>query len=130
MPYIVSLYAFATDCELSAYPAPHFWLSVFWVRGIQETLTLILNENYFQFNGRKYLKIHGTAMGTKMAVAFGNIFMANIETQIVSQSVAVKPTVWKRYIDDVFQLCDTSNLHDIERFIEQANSSQHLRFQP
>ena len=22
--------------ELSAYPAPHFWLSVFWVRGIQE----------------------------------------------------------------------------------------------
>ena len=38
MPYIVSLYAFATDCELSAYPAPHFWLSVFWVRGIQEQL--------------------------------------------------------------------------------------------
>ena len=22
--------------ELSAYPAPHFWLSVFWVQGIQE----------------------------------------------------------------------------------------------
>ena len=34
-------------------------------------------------------------MGTKMAVAFANIFMADIETQIVSQSV-VKPTVWKR----------------------------------
>ena len=34
--FFVSLYAFAADCELSAYPAPHFWLSVFWVRGIQE----------------------------------------------------------------------------------------------
>ena len=61
-------------------------------------------------------------MGTKMAAAFANIFMADIETQIVSQSVAVKPTVWKGYIDDIFPLWDTSNLHDIERFIEQANS--------
>ena len=59
---------------------------------------------------------YGTAMGTKMAVAFANIFMADIETKIGSQSVAVKPTVWKRYIDDIFPLWDTSNLHDIERF--------------
>ena len=65
---------------------------------------------------------YGTAMGTKMAVAFANIFMADIETQIDSQSVAVKPTVWKRYIDYILTLWDTSNLHDIERFIEQANS--------
>ena len=61
-------------------------------------------------------------MGTEMAVAFANIFMADIESQIVSQSVAVKLTVWKRYIDNIFPLWDTSNLHDIERFIEQANS--------
>ena len=91
-------------------------------RCLRETLTPILNENYFQFNGRNYLQIHGTAMGTKMAVAFANIFMADIETQIVSQSVAVKPTVWKRFIGNIFPLWDTSNLHDIERFNEQANS--------
>ena len=59
-------------------------------------------------------------MGTKMAVAFANIFMADIKTQIVSQSVVI-PTVWKRYIDDVFSLWDTGK-HNIERFIEQANS--------
>ena len=59
-------------------------------------------------------------MGTKMAVACANIFMADIETQIVSQSV-VKPTVWKRHIGDIFSLWDTGK-HDIERFIEQANS--------
>ena len=33
-------------------------------------LRLILKENSFQFNGKNYLEIHGTAMGTKMAVAF------------------------------------------------------------
>ena len=37
---------------------------------------LILQENSFQFNKRNYLQTHGTAMGTKMAVAFANIFMA------------------------------------------------------
>ena len=36
-------------------------------------LRLILQENSFHFNGRNYLQAHGTAMGTKMAVAFANI---------------------------------------------------------
>ena len=79
---------------------------------------LIRKENLFQFTRRNYLQIHGTAMGTKMAVAFGNIFMADI----VSQSV-VKPTVWKRFIDDIFSLWDTGK-HDIERFIEQTQIIQ------
>ena len=59
-------------------------------------------------------------MGTKMAVAFANIFMANIETHILSNSVT-KPTIWKRYIDDIFSLWDVSK-PDIDKFIEQANS--------
>ena len=33
----------------------------------------ILKENSFQFNGKDYLQTHGTAMGTKVAVAFANI---------------------------------------------------------
>jgi len=43
---------------------------------------LSLQENSFQFNGKDYVQIHGTAMGTKMAVAFANIFMAKIENEI------------------------------------------------
>ena len=41
---------------------------------LKEMLSLILKENSFQFNGKNYLQIHGTAMGTIMAVAFANIF--------------------------------------------------------
>ena len=62
---------------------------------------------------------HGTAMGTKTAVSFANIFMVHIETTILSRTV-FKPTVWKRYIDDIFSLWDISK-PDIEAFIEQAN---------
>ena len=51
-------------------------------------------------------------MGTKMAVAFANIFMAKIERQILNQSVK-KPTVWKRYIHDIFgtSVKETSNTY-------------------
>ena len=38
-------------------------------------------------------------MGTNMAVAFANIFMSSVETEIISQS-NTKPLEWKRYIDD------------------------------
>ena len=42
---------------------------------LKRTLELILQENSFQFTEKNYLVPHGTAMGTKMAVAFANIFM-------------------------------------------------------
>ena len=51
-----------------------------------EMLGLILKENFLQFNGRNYVQTHGTAMGTKMAVAFANIFMSAVETAILNQS--------------------------------------------
>ena len=89
-------------------------------RHLKEMLSLILKENSFQFNGKDYLQIHGTAMGTKMAVAFANIFMAKTEKTILRQSTK-KPLVWKRFIDDIFCLWDT-NKEDIDQFIEHANS--------
>ena len=71
---------------------------------LREMLTLIPKENSFRFNGEDYLQIHGTAMGTKIAVAFANIFMAN------SESIA-KPTAWKGYIDHLKRISE-SLFHD------------------
>ena len=53
---------------------------------LREILGLILNENSFQFNGENFLQKSGIAMGTKMAVSFANIFMAEIETKLIQQS--------------------------------------------
>ena len=82
-------------------------------------LDLILKENSFQFNGENYLQTNGTAMGTKMAVAFANIFMAEFEAKLIRQS-RIKPIEWEHYINDVFSLWNT-NKQDINLFIEQAN---------
>ena len=84
-----------------------------------EMLRLILRENSFQFSGKHYLQSHGTARGTKTAVAFASIFMAHIERTILSKTVS-KPTVWKRHIDDIFTVRDISR-RDTEAFVEQAN---------
>ena len=79
----------------------------------ENSKALILQENLFEFNDT------GTAMGTKMAVAFANIFMSSVETEIISQS-NTQPLEWKRYIDDtekslngVTKLCDNLGLKRI-----------------
>ena len=86
-------------------------------RFLREMLGLILNENSFQFNGENYLQTHGTAMGTKMAISFANIFMAKVETTLIQQSETM-PKEWRRYIDDIFSLWD-SDKKDVDQFIEQ-----------
>ena len=61
-------------------------------------------------------------MGTKTAVAFANIFLAKVETEILNQS-ALKPLVWKQFIDDIFSLWNTTR-EEITQFIEQANKNR------
>jgi len=89
-------------------------------RYLRQTLSLILQENSFQFNGKDFLQSHGTAMGTKMAVAFANIFMAKIERAILRQSNTT-PIFWKRFIDDIISMWDT-NRDKIEEFLLKANN--------
>ena len=87
---------------------------------LKRALELILQDNSFQFTGKYYLQTHGTAMGTKMAIAFANIFVGKVESQILERS-AIKPLAWKRYIDDVFSIWNI-NKDVVTQFIEQANS--------
>lgn len=56
---------------------------------------------------KTFSRTHDTAMGTKTAVSFANIFMAKIETAVIDQH-STKPLVWKRYINHAFFLWDTN----------------------
>ena len=77
-------------------------------QSLERALRLILAENTFQFNGKNYLQTHGTAMATIVAVAFADIFMATVETELLNKS-AIKPVCWKIYMDDIFSLCVTES---------------------
>ena len=62
---------------------------------LEQALRLILKENSFQFNGKNCLETHRTAMGIKVAVAFANIFITKVLTELLNKS-AKKPIGWKR----------------------------------
>ena len=80
----------------------------------------ILTKNNFTFNSKNYLQVQGTAMGTKMAPAYANIFMAHLETNFLKTQPKL-PLLYKRYIDDIFILWqhDLASLH---QFMEAYNN--------
>ena len=81
---------------------------------------LMLEENSFKFNDKHFAQTHGIAMGTKMAVAFSVIFLADLEKRLLAAS-PLKPFVWKRFIDDIFSLWNIP-MEEVSIFVNFANS--------
>ena len=85
-----------------------------------QLLTLVLKHNNFTFNGEHFLQINGTAMGTKMAPSYANIFMGKLEKLII-HSTPHKPLSWFRFIDDV-DMKWTESEENLNRFFDHANN--------
>lgn len=66
-------------------------------------MPLIHNENLSKFTDKHNLQTHGTAMGTKMAVASAVIFMAQIKKWLVATSPH-KHLISKRFFNDIFSV--------------------------
>ena len=83
--------------------------------------SLVLENNYFEFNDRFYRQKLGTAIGTKFAPAYANLFMTRLEERLLEASPD-KPLVWMRFIDDVFFIW-THGEEKLKSFINHLNSS-------
>ena len=89
---------------------------------IHNFLEYILKGNYFTFQNQLYLQIHGTAMGTKMAPSYANIFMGSLEDSILSFAPQhLTPLLWKRYIDDIFLIWTHGEVSFL-KFTEHLNT--------
>ena len=88
---------------------------------ICELLSLVLKCNNFQFDNKHYLQIGGTAMGTKVAPSFANIFMGWFEDNFV-YTYKLQPILWKRYIDDIFMIWQHGD-EALKSFVEHLNQS-------
>ena len=49
-----------------------------------DLLNLCLTSTYFQYNGKHYKQLHGTAMGSPVSVVVAEIVMQNIEESALS----------------------------------------------
>ena len=123
---VVSLYTNIPNDEgikavaksLRKYPPPHTEPRV-----ILQLLKEVLFKNNFEFNGKHYLQIGGTAMGTKLAPSYANIFMGNLEEEILSKC-RTKPFFWVRFIDDIFAIWTEGEL-SLHQFLEFINTQHH-----
>ena len=69
---------------------------------LAELIDIVLKNNVFEFNNEYYLQIQGTAMGTKMAPAYANLFMGKLEEELQEIDKSHNILIWKRFIDDIF----------------------------
>ena len=61
----------------------------------------MLTSTYFQYNGKHYKQLHGTAMGSLVSVVVAEIVMQNIEERALATYKRTLP-LWLRYVDDTF----------------------------
>ena len=66
-----------------------------------DLLNLCLTSTYFQYNGKHYKQLHGTAMGSPVSVVVAEIVMQNIEERALATCRQTIP-LWLRYVDDTF----------------------------
>ena len=71
--------------------------------------------NNFTFNGGNYLQVGGTAMGTRLAPSYANLFMGQLEEKFL-KNAPYKPKLYLRYIDDIF-LIFTGSQSELDEFI-------------
>ena len=78
---------------------------------ILDLLNLCLISTYFQYNGKHYKQLHGTAMGSPVSVVVTEIVMQNIEEQALA-TYARTILLWLPYIDDAFTALQKDEIDD------------------
>ncbi len=68
-----------------------------------------------------YKQLGGTAMGTKLAPAYANIFMGHLEEKLLA-GFPLKPDIWLRFIDDIFMVWNHGE-QSLKEFVEYLNSA-------
>lgn len=89
---------------------------------LMDLLHTVLTCNIFVFNGRYYLQEWGTAIGTRVAPTYANIFMGWLEEKLLKGWKGTIPDLWKRFIDDVFSVWKGTEQELLE-FLEYINNA-------
>ena len=89
--------------------------------GLMDLLNLCLMSTYFQYNGKHYKQLHGTAMGSPVSVVVAEIIMQNIEEQVLANYKRTLP-LWLRYVDDTFTAVHKDEINDFHDHLNRHNT--------
>ena len=88
---------------------------------LMDLLNLCLTSTYFQYNGKHYKQLHGTAMGSPVSVVVAEIVMQNIEEQALATYKRTLP-LWLRYVDDTFTAVHKDEIDDFHEHLNGQNA--------
>ena len=86
---------------------------------LEELLVCCTKEVPFRCpRGNMYVQIEGVAMGSPLGPCFANFYMGHIEN-IVLNDLGLKPSIYGRYVDDIFiQITDESQIISLKNALE------------
>ena len=86
-------------------------------------LEICLTSTYFVFQEKYYRLSDGVAMGLPVSSVVANLFMERLEKDALSSSGALRPRVWKRYVDDVFSILRRANVKDFLKYLNSIDDN-------
>ena len=88
-----------------------------------DLLNLCFTSTYFQYNGKHYKQLHGTAMGSPVSVVVAEIVMQNIEEQALATYTRTVP-LWLRYVDNTFTAVHKYGIDDFHEHLNRQNADK------
>ena len=77
------------------------------------------------FNGKTYIQVDGVMMGSPLGALFANIFMCEMENEIVP-TLGTKLINWMRYVDDTFVFIKNGKQEEVLRKLNAYH--ENIRF--
>ena len=93
---------------------------------LRDLLLICTTETPFQFQDKVYLQINGNSMGSPLGPTYADFYMSSLENNIMSQKNEYNPSLYLRYVDDIFTIFDSES--DIARFVNNLQNSSVLKF--
>ena len=88
---------------------------------IMDLLNLCLASTYFQYNGKHYKQLYGTAIGSPVSVVVTEIVMQNIEERALTTCRQTIP-LWLRYVDDTFTAVHKDEIDEFHDHLNEQNA--------
>ena len=104
---------------------------------MRELILLCTKNVYFTFNGETFIKVDGVAIGSPLAPILANIFMAELQRNLIP-ILKDHLSCWRRYVDDTIcfikngsvehVLSTLNNFHSSIKFTYETESGNKLSF--
>ena len=76
-----------------------------------------------------YRQKFGTAMGSPVSPLVANLFMEYLEQKLLdTAAMELKPRLWKRYVDDIFEVVKKTAVEGLTEFLNNLDDSGSIKF--